>query len=236
MASVTRSTRRAEGLHPHHANSHITRSAPSALFHHHQGATGGGAGHKRPFDAATVSDREFDAIKPKRARIAVEILARGSAIAPDNVKLPPVVANAPAPPRSKPTVATTTSAAKPAPATTATAPKTTSIAETDQNLTKHQAKVINGIKHELDRLQPQATDTKEHGRKLRSQEASRFKSELSAYFPDYDEVIGNEPREQRTCQKKNTHRSVPTYLLFFMIADQFSRYVERRHADSNRRL
>lgn len=66
-------------------------------------------------------------------------------------------------------------------------------------LTKHQEKVINGIKHELDRLQPTGVDTKEQrgGRKLRSQEASRFKSELSAYFPDYDEVIGNEPKEQR---------------------------------------
>jgi hypothetical protein len=68
------------------------------------------------------------------------------------------------------------------------------------SLTKHQAKVINGIRHELDRLQPRpddTRDTKEQGRKLRSQEATRFKSELSAYFPDYDEVIGNEPKEQR---------------------------------------
>jgi hypothetical protein len=65
------------------------------------------------------------------------------------------------------------------------------------SLTKHQAKVINGIKHELDRLQPRQDDTKEQGRKLRSQEATRFKSELSAYFPDYDEVIGNDPKEER---------------------------------------
>ncbi|CAI0649278.1 unnamed protein product, partial [Colletotrichum noveboracense] len=65
-------------------------------------------------------------------------------------------------------------------------------------LTKHQEKVINGIKHELDRLQPREVDThtKEGGRKLRSQEATRFKSELSAYFPEYDEVIGNDPKEQ----------------------------------------
>ncbi|KAJ8104876.1 hypothetical protein ONZ43_g7649 [Nemania bipapillata] len=34
------------------------------------------------------------------------------------------------------------------------------------------------------------------GRKLRSQEATRFKSELAAYFPEYDEVIGNDPKEQ----------------------------------------
>lgn len=69
--------------------------------------------------------------------------------------------------------------------------------------TKHQSRVKNGIKHELDRLQPNTADTSsakvQSGRKLRSQEATRFKSELSAYFPDYDEVIGNDPREQREC-------------------------------------
>ncbi|SZF02002.1 unnamed protein product [Blumeria hordei] len=32
-------------------------------------------------------------------------------------------------------------------------------------------------------------------RKLRSQESSRFKSQLSTYFPEYDEVVGNKPRE-----------------------------------------
>ncbi|KAI1631608.1 something about silencing, SAS, complex subunit 4-domain-containing protein [Biscogniauxia mediterranea] len=76
----------------------------------------------------------------------------------------------------------------------------TTATATENGLTKHKEKVINGIKHELDRLQPNAADSssaKEHsGRKLRSQEATRFKSELSAYFPDYDEVIGNDPKEQ----------------------------------------
>jgi hypothetical protein len=65
------------------------------------------------------------------------------------------------------------------------------------NLTKHKEKVANGLKHELDRLQPDKAVTKEQGRKLRSQGATRFKSELSAYFPDYDEVIGNDPKEYR---------------------------------------
>ncbi|KAL1878603.1 hypothetical protein VTK73DRAFT_7684 [Phialemonium thermophilum] len=55
------------------------------------------------------------------------------------------------------------------------------------------------LKHELKCLDPRQR-TKEvlqqNGRKLRSQEATRFKSELSAYFPDYDEVIGNDPKEQ----------------------------------------
>lgn len=79
-------------------------------------------------------------------------------------------------------------------------------------LTKHRAKVVNGIRHELDRLQPDTqSDIQPHaepkeqqqqqqqqrgGRKLRSQEATRFKSDLSAYFPDYDEVIGNDPKEE----------------------------------------
>ncbi|KAK3300896.1 something about silencing, SAS, complex subunit 4-domain-containing protein [Chaetomium fimeti] len=61
--------------------------------------------------------------------------------------------------------------------------------------TKHRSKVSKGLKHELDRLQPNEADTKDQGRKLRSQEAIRFKSELSSYFPEYDEVIGNDPKE-----------------------------------------
>lgn len=67
-------------------------------------------------------------------------------------------------------------------------------------LTKHNQKVVNGIKHELDRLQPSSADmanSNTQGRKLRSQEGVRYKSELSAYFPEYDEVIGNVPKEQR---------------------------------------
>lgn len=67
-----------------------------------------------------------------------------------------------------------------------------------QSTSKHAEKVVNGIKHELDRLKPRAADTKDEKRKLRSQEGTRFKSDLSAYFPDYDEVIGNEPKE--TCK------------------------------------
>lgn len=35
-------------------------------------------------------------------------------------------------------------------------------------------------------------------RKLRSQESSRFKSQLSIYFPEYDEVVGNKPKENCT--------------------------------------
>lgn len=68
-------------------------------------------------------------------------------------------------------------------------------------LPEHRKKVVNGLKHELDRLQPAPADKETQGRrKLRSQEATRFKSELSAYFPDYDEIIGNDPKEQREFQ------------------------------------
>jgi hypothetical protein len=68
----------------------------------------------------------------------------------------------------------------------------------------HHQKVVNGIRHELDRLQPNATDLtkKDEKRKLRSQEGTRFKSELSAYFPEYDEMIGNEPKEERKFHTK----------------------------------
>ncbi|KAK2072921.1 hypothetical protein P8C59_007245 [Phyllachora maydis] len=43
-------------------------------------------------------------------------------------------------------------------------------------------------------VKPAQDIAKDQGRKLRSQEATRFKSELSAYFPEYDEVIGNDPK------------------------------------------
>ncbi|KAG9247024.1 something about silencing, SAS, complex subunit 4-domain-containing protein [Calycina marina] len=67
--------------------------------------------------------------------------------------------------------------------------------------TNHQQKVVNGIKHELGRLAPRAEDLKAAEQKntkrsLRSQEGVRFKSDLSTYFPEYDEVIGNDPKEE----------------------------------------
>jgi hypothetical protein len=64
--------------------------------------------------------------------------------------------------------------------------------------TKHADKVVAGIKHELDKLKPKEEYAKaDEKRKLRSQEGTRFKSELSLYFPDYDIVIGNEVEETR---------------------------------------
>ncbi|KAJ0292105.1 hypothetical protein Brms1b_001827 [Colletotrichum noveboracense] len=227
MASLTRSTRRAnaEGLHPHSlhhphpvpvqqqpthqhqqafAANTVTRAAPQNISaYHHQlpGRT------KRQLDTADLVD--FDHPKQKRSRSSIEILIKP---APQPVK--PVVANATAAhnvtttPTPQPTTtpqATPLARPTPKPAQQHVATvhplKAPSTPATDNapQLTKHQEKVINGIKHELDRLQPREVDThtKEGGRKLRSQEATRFKSELSAYFPEYDEVIGNDPKEQR---------------------------------------
>ena len=137
---------------------------------------------KRPFEP---SARDFDPIQHKKAKLTVEILSRHPAVKPAKPphspnatsQLPPTTAAAPRPNRS-------------------IAPAPTPL-DQPPAVTKHREKVINGIKHELDRLQPSSADTKEQGRKLRSQEATRFKSDLSAYFPDYDEIIGNDPKEER---------------------------------------
>ncbi|KAF6831243.1 hypothetical protein CMUS01_07435 [Colletotrichum musicola] len=226
MASVTRSTRRAntEGLqqlHPHPPPPHplrqqafaaantntntVTRAhaAPQNISSYHHTLSGR---TKRQLD-------DFDHPKAKRSRTSIEIL-----IKPALQPIKPVVAAAnshdlnvtPTPPLNTTTTTTATPQAAPLPKhtpkpaqqhvatvhppTAADAPATGNAAS---QLTKHQEKVSNGIKHELDRLQPREADThtKEGGRKLRSQEASRFKSELSAYFPEYDEVIGNDPKE-----------------------------------------
>ncbi|KAI5864826.1 something about silencing, SAS, complex subunit 4-domain-containing protein [Durotheca rogersii] len=151
---------------------------------------------KRPLDPIA---NNFEPPKPKRTRIAVEILARPAShdqpISPPHKSIivkpqrpptghdrqPAAVASATRkPPFSPSQPATTATAAEPGPK-------------------KYREKAFNGIRHELDKLQPSAADassTERPGRKLRSQKATRFKSELSAYFPDYDEVIGNDPKEQ----------------------------------------
>lgn len=91
--------------------------------------------------------------------------------------------------------------------------------------TIHQKKIANGLQHELDRLQPRPTDiNKDEKRKLRSQEGTRFKSELSAYFPEYDEVIGNEPKETRKLSWSFTD------LVGLLMR---TRCFESRHADYN---
>ncbi|KFZ11020.1 hypothetical protein V501_04947 [Pseudogymnoascus sp. VKM F-4519 (FW-2642)] len=95
---------------------------------------------------------------------------------------------------AKPT--NTPTAAKPETAQRQTRNKEEDTAE-ERVLPKYAEKASNGIKHELERLQPGGNDTKSsETRKLRSQEGTRFKSELASYFPDYDVVIGNEAAEE----------------------------------------
>ncbi|KAI1342820.1 something about silencing, SAS, complex subunit 4-domain-containing protein [Xylariaceae sp. FL0016] len=193
------STRRAEGYQrPQHQHSrrasHQTSDAKQspqmqmiATHAHPQSRM------KRPLDPI---DHNHDPLKSKRARITVEILSRKSiTVKPQLPAVSPpsaiALSSTPAPQQPPP----------PPPPSNNTETSTTA-PDTDYGITKHKETVITGIQHELDRLQPSAADAssaKESGRrKLRSQEATRFKSELSAYFPDYDEVIGNDPKEQHT--------------------------------------
>ncbi|RFU28361.1 hypothetical protein B7463_g7967, partial [Scytalidium lignicola] len=131
---------------------------------------------KRSIHTADLDEGPYD---KKRARFAIEINSK------------PIV-----PPNTRPLVV------RPHAPTTAAVPKnpdpqhnSKKPEHSPRQQTNHRQKITNGIKHELDRLQPSDADTKDEKRKLRSQEGARFKSELSAYFPEYDEVIGNEPKE-----------------------------------------
>ncbi|KAI0882218.1 something about silencing, SAS, complex subunit 4-domain-containing protein [Annulohypoxylon maeteangense] len=164
---------------------------------------------KRPLDPIA---NNYEPHKAKRTRITVEIVARPippstSSQKTITVRTQPQQQQPPNPTtiNEPPTTTTTTSTAV---TTTQKSHKLPHVPHQDSKtataieppLKKHKAKAINGIRHELDKLQPSAADTssarERPGRKLRSQEATRFKSELSAYFPDYDEVIGNDPKEQ----------------------------------------
>jgi len=213
MATVTRSTRRTEAptVHPLHAapNPHphliagfVAQNRQSLLQNHIASRS------KRPLGGP---ERDFGALGQKRTRFSADYPLKPPRrdappppkVTPVPLARPPVVAPAP-PARAVAAAATaapaTAAAPAPRPPSRQAQPAThDDDASQHPNLTKHQEKVINGIKHELHRLQPSDADTREQGRKLRSQEASRFKSELSAYFPDYDEVIGNDPKEERTC-------------------------------------
>lgn len=196
MASLTRSSRRAEARIPTTDDQNIIapmRSRPTANFNHAAAGGGGGGGVGEVTKGNRGVKRELDDAheleRPKKTRIgAIEILARDRSVGTGNGRMKRKAAT---------TDANAAAHDKQTPQTQKAAAATNG--STDQNLTKHQVKVINGIKHELDRLQPQQDDvsaSKEGGRKLRSQEASRYKSELAAYFPEYDEVIGNEEKEE----------------------------------------
>ncbi len=150
---------------------------------------------KRPRDEPTDHDEDQSIVK-KKARIAIEIASRSKAqpktrslVIKENAVAKPAEKYSASPPPPKSKHAETTTQLKPTPPTPPPEPI--------RKPTNHHEKVVNGIKHELDRLQPSAADLKDEKRKLRSQEGTRFKSELSAYFPEYDEVIGNEPKEER---------------------------------------
>ncbi|KAI1136101.1 something about silencing, SAS, complex subunit 4-domain-containing protein [Hypoxylon sp. FL0543] len=149
---------------------------------------------KRPLDPIA---NNCDPSKTKRTRITVEILARPIP-PPSPSKSITVKPQQQQPATNELIVASSTQKLPPPPRQQQASSKTATAVE--PTLKKHKEKAINGIKHELDRLQPSAADAssaiERPGRKLRSQEATRFKSELSAYFPDYDEVIGNDPKEQ----------------------------------------
>jgi hypothetical protein len=181
MAShLTRSSRRSEGLTTRSSTRNNVAINPGSHNKPHQPNIGR---KKRPRDPA---DHEDIAITAKKARISIEITSRPKA----QPKASSLVINAKAdaaPQRS----ASPPKQAKP------TATQIEPPPPPPQKPTSHHQKVVNGIKHELDRLQPNSADLKAEKRKLRSQEGTRFKSELSAYFPEYDEVIGNEPREDR---------------------------------------
>jgi len=184
MASpLTRSSRRSEGL----TTRSSTRNNVAINQGSHNRKQQPNIGRKkRPRDPA---DDEDASITEKKARISIEISSRPKA----HLKTRPLVINTNAdvtpqrsgsPPKQPKHAAPTATATEPPP-------------PPPRKPTNHHEKVVNGIKHELDRLQPNSADLKAEKRKLRSQEGTRFKSELSAYFPEYDEIIGNEPKEDR---------------------------------------
>jgi hypothetical protein len=192
MASISlRSSRRSEGLTTRSsAKNNVALGNP---HHRHQQSNIGRK--KRPRDSL---DDEKHSINTKKAKIAVEITVlpkslpkpRSVVIQSNTNDVPPKRSAAAAPPATVKTATTQTPTTSP--------PRKT---------TNHHEKVVNGIKHELDRLQdrlqPKVPDPKDDKRKLRSQEGTRFKSELSLYFPEYDEIIGNEPKEERKLPNLN---------------------------------
>ncbi|TVY42445.1 hypothetical protein LSUB1_G001727 [Lachnellula subtilissima] len=203
MASspFTRSSRKSEGL----TTRSSTRSNVVAIPSHHNNAQNrqrqqpSNIGRKkRPRDSL---DHDEHPIEAKKARITVEITSkprlqpktRSLVIKTNAESLPPPPASpqrsASPPPKH---VETATQTPAPPPPQSQSQPQL----QQQPTATIHHQKVVNGIKHELDRLQPKAADlNKDEKRKLRSQEGTRFKSELSQYFPEYDEVIGNDPKE-----------------------------------------
>ena len=137
---------------------------------------------------------------PKRTRLVIEIKARSNV----NAKTRPVV-NPRANSDVVPPATTQTLPPEPEPEpepepdpdpAAATQPEIEVPKPPTPKPIKHHDKVANGIQHELDRLQVNKADIKEK-RSLRSQEGTRFKSDLSLFFVEYDEVIGNDPKDPK---------------------------------------
>jgi hypothetical protein len=185
MASpFTRSSRRSEGLTTRSSTRNNATEHPGI---HHNNALQQQPNIGRKKRPRSSIEQEDQLLSTKRARIAIEIAAkpkdltktRSVVIRADNTEVLTPQRHA-SPPKHK-EIATQTEAPSP--------PTKKSV--------NHHEKVVNGIKHELDRLQPNVADLKDEKRKLRSQEDQWFKSELSAYLPEYDTVIGNIPKEDR---------------------------------------
>jgi hypothetical protein len=183
MASISlRSSRRSEGL----TTRSSARNNVAVIGSNHNKQQQSNIGRKkRPRDSLDHDDHPGNA---KRTRIAVEILST-----PKTQPRPRSIV-----------IQADTNAVVPKPTSLRAASESPASKRTQlqpqpppRKPTNHHEKVVNGIKHELDRLHPSEADLKVDKRKLRSQEGTRFKSELSQYFPEYDEIIGNEPKEDR---------------------------------------
>lgn len=190
---LTRSSRKPEGLTTRSSRSKKVLILPddNQNAHNRQPPNIGRRKRSREHD-----DQEDQTLVTKKARIAIEITPRPKATPKtrslviksnaESAVLPHLLPTSRPPPQSRPQPKDTR------PEASRTRPRSAST----QKTTEHQQKLANGITHELEQLQPNKAVLKET-RKLRSQEGTRFKSDLSTYFPEYDEVIGNEPREER---------------------------------------
>jgi hypothetical protein len=189
MPSVTRSSsHRGEGL-PHR---HSHRSQPLANMRPPTNLSFANANHRKRRAEPSLDDfHQISLKKPRyKSTFAIEIPSKASLQARNAREIADAKIQAPAK-----SATAGPNQPKPAPVPP-TANTTVPATDSSQPSTKHKEKVANGLKNELHGLQANLADTKDQGRKLRSQEATRFKSELSIYFPDYDEVIGNDPKEQ----------------------------------------
>ena len=193
-------TRKSDDLNTHTTRNSTRRPSLPGNNHNHNHQNNANIGRKKRRRDST--EKEEISIPVKKARYAVEILSKPHALTNSRPLASKVNSN-PDPP-----VVVRSVSPAPVPLSKVTGPKKKSRKESTppppppppaQKTVNHHEKVVNGIKSELQRLQPNAADLSkaDEKRSLRSAEGTRFKSELSLYFPDYDEVIGNDPKEER---------------------------------------